>query len=59
MGGKFRNPRYEDAESAARKNRIGLWKYNLNLSSLKGEIEKEYKPVNFSKNLTLLDIYSA
>jgi endonuclease YncB( thermonuclease family) len=54
MGGKFKNPRYEDAESAARKNKIGLWKYNLNLSSMKGEIEKEYKSVSFTKTLNLL-----
>ena len=36
MGGKNRNPRYEEAESLARKNKIGLWRYNLNLSSIKG-----------------------
>lgn len=54
MGGKFKNGKYEDAESIARKNKFGLWKYNLNLSSLRGEIEKEFKPVNFTKNLVLL-----
>jgi len=38
MGGKNRNPRYEEAESIARKNKIGLWRHNLNLTSIKGEI---------------------
>ncbi len=37
MGGKFKNGKYEDAEAIARKNKLGLWKYNLNLTSLKGE----------------------
>jgi len=36
VGGKYKNNKYEDAESIARKNKLGLWKYNLNLSSLKG-----------------------
>lgn len=40
MGGKSRNPRYEEAEALARKNKIGLWRYNLNLTSVKGEMEK-------------------
>lgn len=35
--GKAKNPRYEDAETIARKNKLGLWKHNLNLTSLKGE----------------------
>jgi endonuclease YncB( thermonuclease family) len=31
------NKKYEDAEASARKNKTGLWAYNLNLSSLKGD----------------------
>lgn len=54
MGGKNRNPRYEDAESLARKNKIGLWRYNLNLTSIKGEMEKEYKTINITRTMTLL-----
>ena len=38
MGGRFKNQSYEDAESLARKNKIGMWKYNLNLNSIKGDI---------------------
>jgi hypothetical protein len=37
MNGKFSNKKYEEVESIARKNKIGLWSQNLNLSSLKGE----------------------
>lgn len=36
MGGKFKNNKYDEAESSARKNKLGLWKYNLNLYSLRG-----------------------
>ena len=59
MGGKFRNAKYEEAESLARKNKIGLWRYNLNLTALKGEMETEFKQVNFSKTLTLLEVASS
>ena len=38
MGGRHRNNSYEEAESLARKNKIGLWKHNLNLTSIKGEM---------------------
>lgn len=31
-----KNPRYEDVEAEARKNRVGLWKQELNLASVKG-----------------------
>ena len=58
MGGRFRNHNYEEAETLARKNKIGLWRHNLNLTSIKGEMEKEYKPINFSKTLTLLEVAS-
>lgn len=59
MGGKFKNGKYEDAEAIARKNKLGLWKYNLNLTSLKGEQEKEYKSINFTKNLILTEVINA
>lgn len=59
MGGKNRNPRYEDAESLARKNKIGLWRYNLNLTSIKGEMEKEYKTINITRTMTLLEVTNA
>jgi len=36
MGGKFKNNKYDDAENLARKNRLGLWKYNLNLNAFRG-----------------------
>lgn len=36
MGGRNKNTKYEDLESFARKNKIGLWKYGLNLTSLRG-----------------------
>jgi endonuclease YncB( thermonuclease family) len=54
VGGKSKNQRYDDAESIARKNKFGLWKYNLNLNAVRGETEKEFKPVSFTKNLVLL-----
>jgi endonuclease YncB( thermonuclease family) len=38
VGGKSKSSKYEDAESVARKNKFGLWKYNLNLNSVRGEI---------------------
>lgn len=59
MGGKFRNARYEEAESLARKNKIGLWKYNLNLTSIKGEMDKEFKPISTIRTLTLLEVTNA
>lgn len=31
---------YEDIEKEARKKGVGLWKYDFNLSSFKGETEK-------------------
>lgn len=37
VGGKSKSAKYEDAENSARKNKLGLWKYNLNLNSLRGE----------------------
>ena len=36
VGGKSKSAKYEDAETSARKNKLGLWKYNLNLNSLRG-----------------------
>jgi endonuclease YncB( thermonuclease family) len=36
MGGKFSNKKYEEAESIARKNKTGLWAYNLNLTAIRG-----------------------
>jgi hypothetical protein len=42
----------------ARKRRVGLWSYELNLAAFKGEMDKEYKPVNFTKNLNLLEVIS-
>jgi len=59
MGGKFKNPKYDDSESFARKNKFGLWKYNMNLNTIRGEIEKEYKPINFNKTLIITEIYNA
>jgi hypothetical protein len=59
VGGKLKSSKYEDAETMARKNKIGLWRYNLNLNSLRGETEKEFKPVNFTKTLSLLEINNA
>ena len=35
-----KDEKYENAENFAKKNRHGLWKYNLNLNALKGETEK-------------------
>ena len=36
-----KNPKYEDAEGEARKNKVGLWKKEMNLASIKGgDIEK-------------------
>ena len=54
MGGRYKNAKYEDAEAFARKNKIGLWKQNLNLTAFKGQTEKEFKSINYSKNLVLL-----
>lgn len=60
MGGKFKNQKYDDAESLARKNKLGLWRYNLNLTGIKGETEKEYKPASVpTKTLILSEIVSA
>ena len=59
MGGRNRSSGYEEAESIARKNKLGLWRLNLNLTSIKGEMEKEYKPINFNKTLTLLEVQNA
>jgi endonuclease YncB( thermonuclease family) len=59
MGGKFKNPKYDDAESFARKNKIGLWKYNINLNSIRGQVEKEYKPITLNKTLIITEIFSA
>lgn len=59
VGGKSKNPKYEDAESAARKSKLGLWKYNLNLNSVRGETEKEFKAVNFAKTLILTEVTNA
>ena len=37
MGGdRHRNYKYEEAEEKAKSNKVGLWKYNLNLNSIKG-----------------------
>ena len=59
MGGRMRNPRYEDAEAHARKNRLGLWRHNMNLAAIRGETETVYKPVNFSKRLVVVEVASA
>lgn len=59
MGGKFKNARYEEAETLARKNKIGLWRHNLNLTSIKGEMEKEFKPIKITRTLSLLEVVSA
>ncbi len=45
MGGKYGSKKYDEAESYARKNKLGLWSQNLNLSSLKGETEKIFNDV--------------
>lgn len=47
---------YLDIEKEAKKKGVGLWKYDLNLSVFKGEAEKEFKPVNFTKNLVLVEV---
>lgn len=52
-------PSYEDAETVARKNKVGMWSEPINLSSLKGEEEKDFKPVNFVKNMKLVEVVSA
>ena len=45
---------YEDAETVARKNKTGMWSEPLNLTALKGEEDKDFKPVNFIKNMKLV-----
>lgn len=50
---------YEDAETVARKNKIGMWSEPINLTALKGEEEKDFKPVNFVKTLKLAEVINA
>lgn len=52
------NKKYQDAEAFARKNKTGLWAQNLNLSSLKGDTEKQFNDVNFNKNGTIIEVNS-
>jgi hypothetical protein len=35
-----------------------LWSQPINLSAFKGEEDKEYTPVNFTKNLRMLEVIS-
>lgn len=35
-----KNHFYEETEARARKDRVGLWNYDFNLTSIKGETEK-------------------
>ena len=58
MGGKYINKKYEEAESYARKNKFGLWSQNLNLSSLKGDIEKQFNDIKLEKNGTIIEVNS-
>jgi len=48
------NPKYEDYEAVAKKNKVGLWSTPLNLTGIKGEEDKEYIPVNFVLTLKLV-----
>ena len=50
---------YEDAECVAKKNKVGMWSEPINLTSLKGEEEKDFKPVNFVKNLKVAEVVDA
>lgn len=40
----------------ARKTKAGLWAQNLNLTALKGDVEKQFNEVNFTKNGTILEV---
>lgn len=52
------NPKYEDYEAVAKKNKVGLWSTPLNLATIKGDEDKEYTPVNFEKTLKLMEVTS-
>jgi hypothetical protein len=52
------NPKYEDYESIAKKNKVGLWSSPINLAAIKGDEEKEYTPVNFVHTLRLTEVVS-
>lgn len=52
------NAKYEEFESIAKKNKVGLWSQPINLSAFKGEEEKEYTPVNFTKTLRMVEVIS-
>lgn len=52
------NPKYEEYELIAKKNKVGLWSQPINLSAFKGEEDKEYTPVNFTKTLRMMEVLS-
>jgi len=52
------NPKYEDYEAIAKKNKVGLWSTPLNLAAIKGDEDKEYTPVNFVQTLKLVEVTS-
>lgn len=58
MGGRFANKKYEEAETLARKNKTGLWAYNLNLTALRGDTEKQFNDVNFTKTGAIIEVKS-
>lgn len=58
MGGRFSNKKYEEAENLARKNKTGLWAHNLNLTALRGDTEKQFNDVNFSKTGSVIEVKS-
>lgn len=58
MGGRFANKKYEEAENLARKNKTGLWAHNLNLTALRGDTEKQFNDVNFSKTGSVIEVKS-
>lgn len=42
----------------ARKNKTGLWAYNLNLTALRGDTERQFNDVNFSKTGSVIEVKS-
>lgn len=58
MGGRFSNKKYEEAENLARKNKTGLWAHNLNLTALRGDTERQFNDVNFSKTGSVIEVKS-
>ncbi len=58
MGGRNANKKYEEAESIARKNKTGLWALNLNLTALRGDTEKQFSDVSFTKTGMIIEVKS-